>query len=178
MIDTNTAQMGTPMDTDEGLTVDLTPVEEKTTEAEMAEIKALLVKAGLDHVPTIEEAKAHLDARRKEIRLAVLEQADERSWCEDGTRKVCANLRLERPGSRSEKLVEVELILKVTIPVTTYTDKGVVAHLKSKGILSSKWMTNQLYVRKAEVTPTSIVVNGNVVDVATVIQEEKPEVYA
>lgn len=152
-------------------------VDELTIDVEDAEAAELLAKAKLDHVPTVEEAKAILAARRAEIRHAVMVEADRRDWCEDGTRKVCANLRLERPGSRTERLVVVELTMKLTVPVSTYTEEGVLGKLSSKGILSSTWMRNQLYVRDAEVTPLSAVLDGKALDVST-LTEKKPEVAA
>lgn len=154
-----------------------TEVEAAAEAAEDAEAAELLAKAKLDHIPTVEEAKAILAARRAEIRHAVMVEADRRDWCEDGTRKVCANLRLERPGSRTERVVEVELTMKLTVPVATYTEEGVLRKLSSKGILSSTWMRNQLYVRDAEVTPLSAVLDGKALDVST-LTEKKPEVAA
>lgn len=151
--------------------------EAAANEAELAETAELLAKAGLDRVPTIDEAKEILAARRAEIRHAVMVEADKRDWCEDGTRKVCANLRLERPGSRTERNVEVEMTIKVVVPVVTYTEEGVLRKLESKGILSDSWMTNQLYVRSAKITPTSVVLDGKALDVSPLIKQ-KPEVAA
>lgn len=145
-------------------------------DAEAAEAAELLAKAGLDRVPTADEAKALLAARRAEIRHAVLVQADERAWCEDGTRKVCANLRLERPGNRTQRVATVELNLKVTMPLTTYTTEGVIAQLMSKGLLNEAWLRSQLYVREATITPLAASVDGETIDLPLIAP--KPEVTA
>jgi hypothetical protein len=159
--------------------VDETPVVEDEVTAPPLDDEAveLLAKAGLDHVPTIDEAKALLDARRREIRHAVMVEADKRNWCEDGTRKVCANLRLERPGSRAERSVEVEVTLKITHTIPTYTNEGAVAQMLDKGILSPDWLKSHLYVRGVEVQPQALTVDGTAIDV-TALVKEKPEVTA
>lgn len=125
--------------------VALTPPEVDTPEAIPAETKALLELAGLDHVPTVEEAKALLEARKAEIRQAVMLEADLRDWCEDGTRKVCANLRLPRPGERTTHPLEVELRLKVRVSYSAYTAEGAVEKARKAGILSKTWLASQLY---------------------------------
>lgn len=163
--------LSAPVDPDE-LVIDT------STEASPEDLE-LVAKLGLDRIPTAEEAKALLAARRAEIRHAVLVQADKRAWCEDGTRKVCANLRLERPGARTEKMVEVEMVLKVKVPVQAYTDEGALQNVVKQGVLSTASITNRLYVRSAEIAPVAVAVDGNPVDVSTLIlDEKKPEVTA
>lgn len=144
---------------------------------EDTEAAELLAKVKLDHVPTEAEAKALLTARRQEIRHAVLVEADARQWCEDGTRKVCANLRLERPGDRTQREVELEMTVKVRTNFTTYTPEGVVKQLQQKGLLSPDWLKQALYVKQASATPLAITVDGTVIDVSA-LTEEKPEVSA
>lgn len=151
--------------------------DELATDVEDAEAKELLAKAKLDHVPTIDEAKELLTARRAEIRHAVMLQADKRDWCEDGTRKVCANLRLERPGSRTNRQVEIEMTLKFTVTATSYTEEGALLKLKNGGVLSQKWIQGHLYVQNAEIDPTAVTIDGKVMD-ASMLIEKKPEVTA
>lgn len=142
------------------------------------ETKALLEKAGLDHVPTADEAKALLDARRKEIRHAVMVEADRRDWCEEGTRKVCANLRLERPGGRTQRTIDVEVNLTVTVPMTTYTEEGALSKLLTRGILSPDWMRAQLYATKVTVAPIAARIDGVTQDLSIIESTAKPEVTA
>ena len=149
----------------------------EVTEEEAKEAAELLAKTGLDHVPTIEEAKALLAARRAEIRHAVMVEADKRDWCEDGTRKVCANLRLERPGSRTNREVEVEMTLKIKTVIAAYTEEGVARKLRDKQLLNEKWLRDHLYVNAAEATPLSMTIDGTTVDLA-LLTNKKPEVSA
>lgn len=95
----------------------------------------LLAELGFDHVPTVEEAKAALDARRKLIREEVLFQADRKHWCEEGTRAVCANLRLHRPGSREARAVKVRATVEYTVQLTTYSAKGALHQAQGSGYL-------------------------------------------
>lgn len=121
--------------------------EPATTTEIPEETKALLEVAGLDHVPTVDEAKALLDARRAEIRTAVLMEADARDWCEDGTRKVCANLRLARPGNRDSHEITVTMQMTLTITQSAYTPQGALARMQRGGQLSKQWLQNHLYGR-------------------------------
>ena len=165
--------------------MDARPAREREAEAadrirdeqEAAEAAALAAKVGLDHIPTIDEARELLTARRAEIRKAVMVEADRRDCCEVGTRKVCANLRLERPGSRENREYEVELNLKVRVSVTSYTEEGALHRLAERSVLSPEWVRSQLYGLKAEVTPLAVTHNGEPIDVSTIIKP-KPEVTA
>lgn len=141
-----------------GLGEDITPAPAPAAEAETppatdeipAETKALLETVGLEHVPTVDEAKALLDARKAEIRLAVMREADLRDWCDDGTRKVCANLRLARPGDRENHEFQVELRLVLSVTQTAYTPDGALAKLAKSGVLSRTWIESHLYSKVAE----------------------------
>lgn len=93
-------------------------------EATINQLKAL----GFDHVPTVEEARERLQARRAEIRDEVLFQADRRGWCEEGTREVCAGLRLTRPGIKEARTVTVRFTTTMTYVANTWTDRGALAY--------------------------------------------------
>ena len=95
----------------------------------------LLTDLGFDHVPTADEVKARLDARREEIRNEVLFQADRRDWCDDGTRQVCANLRLKRPGYRDEKKITIRATVEYTVDTLAYSDKGALLKVHKYGRL-------------------------------------------
>lgn len=86
--------------------------------------KELLKRYGFDHVPTVEELRARKAQRQAEVRAEVLFQADRRNWCEDGTRTVCANLRLQRPGSREQRTIRATVSYEVELKVHSWTDKG------------------------------------------------------
>ena len=147
-------------------------------EKRRAEEQELLAKVKLEQPPTAEEAKALLEARRVEIRHAVLTEADKRDWCIDGTRKVCANLRLERPGDRPNRAVEVEFTVKMTMNVLAYTEEGAAQRLFHRSVLSQKWLTNQLYASELAVTPIAIAIDGKPVDLSSIEADPKPEVSA
>lgn len=128
--------------------------------AEAAKVAELLAKAGLDHVPTVIEAKELLEARRTEIRRQVLLQADARDWCLDGTRQVCANLRLTRPGDRTQHQFEVEVTLKLTVDAMGFTPEGAVSRLQRAKHFTSAWFQNHLYSTVRAVTVSPIVHDG------------------
>lgn len=86
-----------------------------------------LTNLGFDHVPTVEELREAKARRQAQVREEVLFQADRRSWCEDGTRQVCANLRLQRPGSRVTHKVTYRVTMDVEIEIASWTDKGALA---------------------------------------------------
>lgn len=151
------------------------PVEPVTDDGIPAATKALLDKAGLDHVPTVDEAKALLDARKDEIRTEVLRQADMRDWCEDGTRKVCANLRLPRPGERQTHKVQVEMTLTLTLDSTAYTAEGALARMRRGGQLSETWLRGHLYGEVNKLELLAATCDGEPVDVAQ-LKREQPEV--
>lgn len=123
-------------------------------ERERQELEAtqeLLAQAGLDRVPTIEEAKALLDARRAEIRHAVLEQADARDWCYEGTRKVCANLRLAKPDDRKQHTFRTTIQVEVEIGYNGFTEAGAIKRLQraygdggNRPLLSAAWFNRHL----------------------------------
>lgn len=123
-------------------------------ERERQELEAtqrLLAEAGLDRVPTIEEAKALLEARRAEIRQAVLDQADVRDWCYDGTRKVCANLRLAKPDDRKQFTFTAKIEVEVEVSHTGFTEAGAVKRLQraygdgtNRPLLSAAWFQRYL----------------------------------
>lgn len=79
---------------------------------------------GFDHIPTVEEVRERLNARRAQIREEVLFQADRRGWCEDGTRQVCANLRLTRPGERERRTLTTKVTLELEYTGLTWTERG------------------------------------------------------
>lgn len=112
---------------------------------QLQETAELLAKAGLDRVPTVEEAKAILDARRAEIRQAVLEQADRRDWCYDGTRQVCANLRLPKPDDRKPFSFRTRVVLELEVQHTGFTKAGAISRLERmtgdgrRPLLSAQW---------------------------------------
>ena len=120
---------------DRAMVLDMGGVSKPETPAlDEATIK-LLTELGFDHVPTIEEAKSALDARREFVRSEVLFQADRKQWCEDGTREVCANLRLRRPGSRTEKKVTVRATVEYTVHRLAYSDRGALHSAEKSGYL-------------------------------------------
>lgn len=162
------------------LDIDIEQAEARRVEQEKrrAEEQELLAKAGLEQPPTAEEAKALLDARRAEIRKAVLVEADKRDWCIDGTRKVCANLRLERPGDRSGHIIEVEFTVKMVMETMAYTSEGATHRLFNRSVLSQTWLRNQLYAKDLTVTPHTLAVNSEPVDLSSFEADQKPEVSA
>jgi hypothetical protein len=87
----------------------------------------LLKSLGFDHVPTVEEIEEAWAKRREEVRQEVLFHADRRSWCESGTRQVCANLRVARPGDREEHTITARVSYDVELTVASYTKKGAIA---------------------------------------------------
>ncbi len=143
------------------------------------EVTTLLRQVGLGKVPTIEEAKALLDARREEIRAAVLQQADERDWCYDGTRKVCANLRLRKPDDRSYFTVKVRMVVEMTARVRGFTlDSAMQRHVRgysSQGIswLSARWLSRYLPdMNVSQVTVESLLgPDGNPIDYASLVKK-------
>lgn len=90
----------------------------------------LLAKLGFTEIPTAEQVKAKLDARRAEIRSAVMEQADARGWCDDGTRQVCADLRLTRPGTRQRYTVKVPVTFEMEMAASAFTPETALAFVK------------------------------------------------
>lgn len=130
-------------------------------EPEPSEVTAkLLEMAGLDHVPTAAEAKELLDARRAEIRQAVLMEADARDWCVDGTREVCANLRLTRPGNRENHYFEVTVTATLKVSAGGFTPEGAVAKLQRSGNFTPQNLGRNLYGEVVSATVTPIEVNG------------------
>lgn len=108
--------------------------EPETPTLDEATVK-LLTELGFDHVPTVEEAKAALEARRERVREEVLFQADRKGWCEDGTRQVCANLRVKRPGSREQRTITYRATVEVTREILSYSERGALALAKAHGYL-------------------------------------------
>lgn len=106
----------------------ITETPDTTTEGTELEEKyaQLLVDLGFTpgYIPTAAEVKEKLDARKVEIRQAVLDQSDSRGWCDDGTRKVLADLRLSRPGSREQHTVRATVTLEVQFNVNAYNALG------------------------------------------------------
>lgn len=120
----------------------------------------LLEMAGLDHVPTAAEAKELLDARRAEIRQAVLMEADARDWCVDGTREVCANLRLTRPGNRETHYFEVTVTATLKVSAGGFTPEGAIAKLKRAGYLKPETLARQMSGELISATVSPVEVNG------------------
>lgn len=106
----------------------------------------LLEKLGFTEIPTAEQVKAKLDERRAEIRAAVMEQADIRGWCEDGTRQVCANLRLPRPGRREAYVVRVPVAVEVETTVATFAPQAAIgaAHRNLSSSATSDYLRRAL----------------------------------
>lgn len=90
----------------------------------------LLAALGFTEIPTAEQVKAKLDERRAEIRANVMEQADQRSWCDDGTRAVCANLRLTRPGKREHHDVKVQVTFDLEFAPNAFTPETAAAWVR------------------------------------------------
>lgn len=150
------------------------PVEAPAIDPETA---ATLAKLGLDRVPTAAEAKELLDARRTEIRAEVLRQADARDWCDDGTRKVCANLRLPRPGNRERFSFQATFTVTVDIPTNAFTEAGALLRIQRQKYLTQQWLNSHLYgmtVVSAKVEPFEV--NGTMVQLGDQPTEENPEV--
>jgi hypothetical protein len=127
------------------------PTEPQTPTPELdAETIELLKKYGFDHVPTADELRDFKARRQAEIREEVLFQADRRNWCEDGTRKVCANLRVQRPGQREDRKITVQVTYEVELTVTSYTDRGAVALALSSGYLPVEKNNRRLAQRNIE----------------------------
>ncbi len=145
----NLVDPDTTMAADRAATPAPTTEENTKTNEEIAapaneEVITLLRQAGLTKVPTIEEAKAILDARREEIRAAVLRQADERDWCYDGTRKVCANLRLRKPEDRSRFDVKVRMEVEMTLQVRGFTlESAMHRHARVYSSQGSQWLSER-----------------------------------
>lgn len=107
------------------------PAQTGTPEVEIdAKYLDLLRELGFTEIPTADQVKAKLDERRAVTRNTVLAQADEGSWCESGTRQVCANLRLPRPGERTEHDIDVDIHLVATFRVHTFTPESALAHMQ------------------------------------------------
>lgn len=102
------------------------PTLEPTPEVDPA-IVELLKRHGFDHVPAEEELREYKARRQAEVREEVLFQADRRNWCDDGTRKVCANLRIPRPGPRETHEVTFRVTMDLTIPISAWTARGALA---------------------------------------------------
>lgn len=113
---------------------DPAPREDRATEPEIIDPKylELLEKLGFTEIPTAEQVKARLDERRAEIRTAVMEQADARGWCDDGTRQVCADLRLPRPGRRESYTVKVPLTFTVEVRASAFTPESAFAWMQRR----------------------------------------------
>lgn len=138
------------------------PTEPQTPELD-AETIALLQKYGFDHVPTADELREVKARRQAEIREEVLFQADRRNWCEDGTRKVCANLRIPRPGQREDRKITVKVSYEVELTVASYTDRGAVALALSSGYLPKEKNNGRVAHRNIEYT--GLEVNGTPAEV-------------
>lgn len=95
--------------------------------------RELLKRYGFDHVPAAEELQEILPRRRAEVREEVLFQADLRNWCEDGTRAVCANLRVARPGDQKYRRVTYQVTMDVEIVQSTWTERGALARALAHG---------------------------------------------
>lgn len=146
-----------------------TAAEAETPALDEATIK-LLTDLGFDHVPTVEEAKAALDARRKLIREEVLFQADRKHWCEEGTRAVCANLRLARPGSRVPHAVKVRATVEYTVQLTTYSAKGALFQAHGSGYLPVGTRFVGADLHSAEIH--GLTVDGEPIDLTDTLREE------
>lgn len=120
----------------------------------------LLKKYGFDRVPTIEELREVKARRQAEIREEVLFQADRRNWCDDGTRKVCANLRVQRPGEREERKITVKVAYEIEVTVTSYTDRGAVALALAGNYLPKEKNTNGGRVINRKIEYVDLEVNG------------------
>lgn len=107
---------------------DTPPLPEPTPTLDDATI-ALLKRYGFNHVPTVEELREVKARRQAEVRDEVLFQADRKNWCDEGTRQVCANLRLPRPGSKEQHKVTYRVTMVMEIGLHTYTDRGALAYL-------------------------------------------------
>lgn len=130
----------------------------------------LLADLGFDHIPTADEVKARLDARREEVRDEVLFQADRKHWCDDGTRQVCANLRLKRPGNREPRNIRIRVTAEYTVQMVTFSDKGALYRAVADGLLPLKdWFVGQ-DLHEAEIH--SVTLNGTPVDLTDALREE------
>lgn len=80
---------------------------------------------GPEYVTAV-EAQRQLNERREQVRHWVLRMADRRSWCDEGTRKVLAGLRLPRPGNRTRFMVRIPVSMVLTFQADTWTAQGAV----------------------------------------------------
>lgn len=88
------------------------------------------------------EAKAALDAQRAKIRHEVLYQADLNGWCEDGVRRVLADLRLPRPGPREERTVTARIEIEYRASLYAYTTEAAAALAYKVGAIPNAGVIN------------------------------------
>lgn len=131
------------------------PTEPQVPELDVETI-ALLQKYGFDHVPTADELREFKARRQAEIREEVLFQADRRNWCDDGTRKVCANLRIPRPGQREDRKVTVKVSYEIEVTISSYTDRGAVALALASGYLPKDRANGRTVYRDVEYIGLSV----------------------
>lgn len=90
--------------------------------------------AGDDGYVTVEAARLALEEEKARVRERVLREADHHGWCDDGTRKVLAELRLRRPDRKTEHVVELPVTLTLRFELHTYCAAGAVDYV-SRNIL-------------------------------------------
>lgn len=119
----------------------------------------MLRKLGFDHVPTEQELREAKARRQAEVRDEVLFQADRKGWCEDGTRQVLANLRLQRPGDRGTHKIIARVTMDVEVDVAAWTERGALASAIRYRQLPTEM--DQTGLRYLNVTHEGLTVDGN-----------------
>lgn len=120
-----------------------------------------LKRLGFDHVPTVDELAERKAQRQAEVRDEVLFQADRKYWCDDGTRKVCANLRIARPGGKTERKVTYRVTMDVEVRAHTWTERGALAYAINSNLLPTDGGS---YGGTGTGTATNVVIEGLAVD--------------
>ena len=125
----------------------------------------MLRKLGFDHVPTVEELREAKARRQAEVREEVLFQADRKHWCEDGTRTVCANLRLARPGKET-------VTMELEVDMLTWTDRGALATAINSRILPVEGPNSGGMARYTNVSITDLTVGGTPYELTEDLRKE------
>lgn len=148
------------------------PTLEPTPEVDPA-IVELLKRHGFDHVPAEEELREYKARRQAEVREEVLFQADRRNWCDDGTRKVCANLRIPRPGQRETHEITFQVTMDVTLTLNAYSAKGALARAYNGHLFpveGRQWYPSA--TRTSNVTMGPLMVGGQPIELTEDLRRE------